>query len=82
MLRGATQIGTFGGSTTHTESSGGGGGDAGATFIDSPGTTSPVTYSTKAGRSISSSNGIDQSAFIIFQWISGESTMLLMEITP
>jgi len=82
MLRGSTQIGTFGGSTTHTESSGGGGGDVGATFIDSPATTSAITYSTTARRSISSSNSIAQSAFVIFQWIGGESTLLLMEVQP
>ena len=82
VLRGSNQVGLFGGATTHTQSSGGGGGDAGGTFIDSPATTSALTYSVNAGRTISNSNGIDQSAFVIFQWAATESTLLLMEVTP
>ena len=83
MLRGSTSIGTFGGSTTFTgDTTGGAGGDVGATFIDSPATTSPVTYSTQAGRAIADSNSVSQSGFVIFQWINGESTILLMEVTP
>jgi hypothetical protein len=82
MNRGATQIGTFGGSTTHTESSGGSAGDVGATFIDSPATTSAVTYNVTAGRTVANSNGINQTGFITFGWLSGESTLLLMEVRP
>jgi hypothetical protein len=82
MLRGATQIGTFGGSTTHTESSGGSAGDTGATFIDSPATTSATTYSVTARRSVANSNGINQTGFITFGWLGGESTLLLMEVRP
>jgi hypothetical protein len=82
LNRGATQVGTFGGATLHTESSGGAGGDAGGTFIDSPGSTSALTYSVTAGRSIANSNGTNQSAFITFGWIGAESTILLMEVRP
>jgi hypothetical protein len=83
MNRGATQIGSFGGSTTYTgTTTGGSGGDAGATFIDSPATTSSVTYSTQAVRTLSSSGGINQTGFCYFQWLNGESTLLLMEVRP
>jgi hypothetical protein len=83
MLRGATQIGTFGGSTTYTgDTTGGSGGDTGATFIDSPATTSATTYSVNARRAVANSGGINQTGFITFGWISGESTLLLMEVRP
>jgi hypothetical protein len=83
MYRGTTYVGSFGGSTTFTETTTvGAGGDAGATFIDTPATTSPLTYSVKAGRGIGDSNGVNQSGFVIFQWINGESTLVLMEVEP
>ena len=83
MLRGATQIGTFGGSTTYTgDTTGGSGGDAGATFIDSPATTSATTYSVNTKRGISSSGGVNQTGFITFGLAGGESTLLLMEVRP
>jgi hypothetical protein len=83
VLRGATQIGTFGGSTIYTgTTTTGAGGDVGATFIDSPGSTSALTYSVTAGRSVAESNGVPQTAFMYFQWLSGESTILLMEVRP
>jgi hypothetical protein len=83
MVRGATQIGTFGGSTGYTgDTTGGSGGDPGATFIDSPATTSATTYSTRARRTFASSGGINQTGFCYFQWLGGESTLLLMEVRP
>jgi len=83
MVRGATQIGTFGGSTTYTgDTTGGSGGDPGATFIDSPATTSATTYSTRARRTFATSGGINQTGFCYFQWFNGESTLLLMEVRP
>ena len=81
-LRGSTNVGYFGGNTLWTGDASTSSADVSAVFIDTPGTTSPVTYSTKAGRSIANSNGVDQTGFIYMQWISGESTMLLMEVTP
>jgi hypothetical protein len=83
VLRGATQIGTFGGSTIYTgTTSTGAGGDVGATFIDSPASTSALTYSVTAGRSVAESNSIPQTVFCYFQWLGGESTILLMEVRP
>jgi hypothetical protein len=82
VLRGSTAIANFGGNTLWTGDTGTSSADAGGVFIDSPATTSPVTYKTQAQRSVSNSNGVDQTGFIYMQWISGESTMLLMEVTP
>ncbi len=82
LLRGSTAIGNFGGNTLWTGDASTSSADVGGVFIDSPATTSPVTYKTQAQRSISNSNGVDQTGFIYMQWINGESTMLLMEVTP
>jgi|688.fasta_scaffold822232_2 hypothetical protein len=82
VLRGSTSIGSFGGNTLWTGDTGTSSADVGGVFIDTPATTSPVTYKTQAQRSISNSNGVDQNGFIYMQWINGESTMLLMEVTP
>jgi hypothetical protein len=82
VLRGSTSIGNFGGNTLWTGDTGTSSADVGGVFIDTPATTSPVTYKTQAQRSIASSNSVDQNGFIYMQWINGESTMLLMEVTP
>ena len=83
LLRGASQIGSFGGSITYTgTTTGGAGGDAGGTFLDSPATTSPTTYSTSLRRTFASVNSVNQTGFCYFHWINGESTILLMEVTP
>ena len=85
LKRGATQVGTFGGSTTYTgDTTGGSGGDAGATFIDSPATTSATTYSVEAIRTLSNagSPSVNQTGFCYSQWLGAESTLLLMEVRP
>lgn len=82
MLRGVTHVGYFGGSTLWTGDTSTSSGDVSAVFIDTPGTTSQITYSTKVGRAVSSSNSVDQTGFIYMQFLTGESTMLLMEVTP
>ena len=82
VLRGSTTVGIFGGNTLWTGDTGTSSADVGGVFIDSPATTSSVTYKTQAQRSIATSNSVDQNGFIYMQWINGESTMLLMEVTP
>jgi uncharacterized protein YaiE (UPF0345 family) len=82
MFRGTTNVGYFGGSTLWTGDTSASSGDVSGVFFDTPGTTSPITYSTKVGRAISSSNSVDQTGFIYMNFITGESTILLMEVTP
>lgn len=77
LLRGSTQISFFGGNATWTDTVGTNAvGGAGISILDTPATTSPVTYKTQFGQGFSTILGV------IFINFGGQSSLTLMEVAP